>query len=129
MTGEQLTLINCESLINSGVVRYDTLKRETIDLKSQLDSILENDDEYQKICEEANKQSKLKKIAKQKVMQRQEARSLDDKIKDGNSQLKELKTALSDYLAQYVTISGSNQIELADGVVRQILYTAKLIKR
>lgn len=125
---EQLTLINCENLINSGVVRFDTLKKETGDFKSQLDSILENDDEYQKLCEEVNKLSKLKKIAKQKVMSRQEAKTLDEKIKDGNCQLKELKTALSDYLAQYVILSGSNQIELADGVMRQILYTAKLVK-
>ena len=125
---EQLTLINCESLINIAVVRFDTVKKETGDLKSQLDSILENDDEYQKLCEEVNKQNKLKKVAKQKVMQRQEAQSLSEKIKDGNCQLKEIKTALSDYLAQYVIISGSNQIELADGIMRQILYSAKLIK-
>lgn len=125
---EQLTLINCESLINNGVVRYDTLKKETGDLKSQLDSILENDDEYQKLCEEVNIKSKLKKIAKQKVMQRQEAATLSDKIKDGNCQIKELKTAISDYLAQYVSLSGTNQIELNDGVMRQILTSAKLVK-
>lgn len=125
---EQLTLINCESLINNGVVRYDTLKKETGDLKSQLDSILENDDEYQNLCEEVNKQSKLKKIAKQKVMQRQEAATLNEKIRDGNCQLKELKTAISDYLAQYVSLSGTNQIELNDGVMRQILTSAKLVK-
>lgn len=125
---EHLTLINCESLINNGVVRYDTLKKETGDLKSQLDSILENDDEYQKLCEEVNIKSKLKKIAKQKVMQRQEAATLSDKIKDGNCQIKELKTAISDYLAQYVSLSGTNQIELNDGVMRQILTSAKLVK-
>lgn len=125
---EQLTLINCESLINSAIVRHDTLKKETVDLKSQLDSILENDDEYQTLCEEVNKLSKLKKIAKQKVMQRQEATVLNDKIKDGNCQIKEIKTALSDYLAQYVSLSGTNQIELNDGVMRQILTSAKLVK-
>lgn len=125
---EQLTLINCESLINSAIVRFDKVKEETKDLKSQMDSILENDDEYQKLCEEINKLSKLKKIAKAKIMKRSEVVSLDEKIRDGNSQIKELKTTLSDYLAQYVIISGTNQIELADGVMRQILYSAKLVK-
>ncbi|MDD4026995.1 MAG: hypothetical protein PHO75_02285 [Candidatus Shapirobacteria bacterium] len=125
---EQLTLINCESLINSGVVRFDILKKETGDLKSQLDSILENDDEYQKLREDSNKISKLKKISKQKIMARQEVAVLNEKIRDGNSQLKELKTAISDYLAQYVILSGSNQIELADGVMRQIISSAKLVK-
>lgn len=125
---EQLTLMNCENLINSAIVRFDKVKEETKDLKSQMDSILENDDEYQKLCEEINKLSKLKKIAKAKIMKRSEVVSLDEKIRDGNSQIKELKTTLSDYLAQYVIISGTNQIELADGVMRQILYSAKLVK-
>ena len=51
-----------------------------------------------------------------------------EKIKDNQQQLKELKIALSDYLSQYVKLSGTNQIEGPDGVVRQIIYTAKLVK-
>jgi seryl-tRNA synthetase len=128
MSGEQLTLINCESLINTSCVRYDEIKKQTKDLKSQLDSILENDAEYQDLCDQVNKLNNLKKIAKQKVMQREEVKSLDEKIKDGNHQVKEIKVALSDYLAQYVILSGTNQIEMADGVIRQIIYSAKLVK-
>ena len=44
-------------------------------------------------------------------------------------QVKELRVALSDYLAQYVNLSGSNQIEGPDGVTRQIIYTARLVKK
>ena len=67
-------------------------------------------------------------IAKQKVMVRPEAAHLVEKMKDAHIQIKELKTAMSDYLAQYVTVSGTNQIEGPDGVLRQIIYTAKLVK-
>jgi hypothetical protein len=120
-------LISIESLINTSTSRFDILNKEYKEQKAMLDSILENDDEYQKIAEESQKQVKIKTIAKQKVMSQPEATLLAEKIKDAQIQIKELKTAMSDYLAQYVTLSGTNQIEGPDGVLRQIVYTAKLV--
>ena len=52
-----------------------------------------------------------------------------EKIKDQQIEAKELKIALSDYLAQYVTLSGSNQIESPDGAVYEIIYNAHLSKK
>lgn len=121
-------LLNIESLINTATARFDVLDKEYKEQKSMLDSILDSDTEYQEIAHEAQKQAKLKTIAKQKVMVRPEAASLVEKIKDAHSQIKELKTAMSDYLAQFVVLSGTNQIEGPDGVLRQIIYSAKLIK-
>ncbi|MDD4027057.1 MAG: hypothetical protein PHO75_02600 [Candidatus Shapirobacteria bacterium] len=121
-------LLNIESLINASTARFDTLNKEYQDQKSQLDSIFESDVEYQEVAQEAQKQSKLKTIAKQKVMVRSECTQLVEKIKDAQIQIRELKTAMSDYLAQYVVLSGTNQIEGPDGVLRQIIYSAKLVK-
>ncbi len=121
-------LLNIESLINSSSSRFDTLQREYQEQKSQLDSILDSDLEYQQLDQEAKKQSKLRTIAKQKIMSRPEAAQIVEKMKDAQIQIRELKTAISDYLAQYVTISGTNQIEGPDGVLRKIIYTAKLVK-
>ncbi len=125
---QAINLLNIESLINTSTARFDTLDKECHEQKSMLDSILDSDDEYQEIAQEAQKQAKLKTIAKQKVMVRPEAAHLVEKIKDAQIQIKELRTAMSDYLAQYVTLSGTNQIEGPDGVLRQIIYTAKLVK-
>ena len=121
-------LLSIESLINSSTARFDVLQKEFQEQKSQLDSILDSDTEYQEVAQEAKKQAKLKTIAKQKVMARPEAAQVVEKMKDAQIQVKELKTAMSDYLAQYVTLSGTNQIEGPDGVLRQIIYTAKLVK-
>jgi predicted nuclease with TOPRIM domain len=121
-------LLNIESLINASTARFDNLQKEFQDLKSQLDSVLESDNEYQEVFQEAQKQAKLKTVAKQKVMARPECSQLVEKIKDAQLQLKELKTALSDYLSQFVILSGTNQIEGADGILRQIIYSAKLVK-
>lgn len=121
-------LLNIESLINSSTARFDVLDKEYQEQKSMLDSILDSDIEYQEVAQEAKKQAKIKTIAKQKVMARPEAARLVDKIRDSQMQIKELKTAMSDYLAQFVILSGTNQIEGPDGVLRQIIYTAKLVK-
>lgn len=125
---QAINLINIESLINSSTVRFDVLQKEYQEQKSMLDALLENDTEYQEVAQEAGKQAKLKTIAKQKVMVRPEAVHVVEKLKDAQIQLKELKTAMSDYLAQYVNLSGSNEIEGIDGVLRKIIYTAKLVK-
>ena len=55
--------------------------------------------------------------------------SLAQKIKDFNTDLKEKKTALSDYLLEYQRMSGATEIEGHDGQIREIINNAKLIKR
>lgn len=122
-------LINIESLVNSHDQRLDVLSKELRTHKAMLDGILDNDQEYRAAATEASKYSKLKTIAKQKVLKSSESVALVEKIKDYQAQVKELRVALSDYLAQYVTLSGSNQIEGTDGVLRTIVYTAKLVKK
>ena len=93
-----------------------------------LDEILESDAEFQEIDKEAKKQAKLRAVTRQKALNTPAAKTNIDKLKETKTQLREVKTALSDYLAQYVKVSGSNQIEGPDGVVRRIIYTAKLVK-
>ena len=121
-------ILNIESLINTATVRLDEISKQLQEQKSMIDALLENNAEYQEIEKEAKKQAKLKTSAKQNVLSAPEAKSTIDKLKENQTQAKELKIALSDYLAQYVALSGTNQIEGPDGVVRQIIYTAKLVK-
>lgn len=122
-------LLSIENLVKSHDQRLDTLTKELKTHKEMLDGILDNDEEYKTSATEASKYTKLKTIAKQKVLKRSESVALVEKIKDYQAQVKELRVALSDYLAQYVTLSGSNQIEGSDGVLRTIVYTAKLVKK
>lgn len=126
---QTVNLLSIESLINSHDTRLDILQKELKTQKAMLADLLDNNDEYAKASEEASKLNKLKTLAKQKALKLPSAISLVDKIKDGQSQVKELRVALSDYLAQYVNLSGTNQIEGADGVIRQIVYSARLVKK
>jgi hypothetical protein len=126
---QAINLISIESLINSHDTRLDVLQKELKTEKGMLNDLLENDEDYAKASEDASKLNKLKTIAKQKALKQSAAVSLVDKVKDCQAQIKELRIALSDYLSQYVNLSGTNQIEGPDGVVRQIVYSAKLVKK
>ena len=125
---QAINIINTESLINTASSRLNDLTYEAKEYKSMLDEILESDTEFQEIDKESKKQAKLRAQARQKALNTQAAKTNIDKLKETQTQLREVKTALSDYLSQYVKISGSNQIEGPDGVVRRIIYTAKLVK-
>ena len=122
------TLLNIESLINSANSKLNDLTYEVKEYKSMLDEILESNTEFQEADKEAKKTAKLRAAARQKALNIPAAKTNIDKLKETQTQLKEIKIALSDYLSQYVSISGTNQIEGPDGVVRQIIYTAKLVK-
>ena len=122
------TLINIESLINNANSRLNDLAYEAKEHQAVLDEILGSDKEFQEIDKEAKKQAKLKATARQKALNTPGAKTTIDKLKETRSQLREVKIALSDYLSQYISLSGTNQIEGPDGVVRQIVYTAKLVK-
>lgn len=128
-SNQAITLVNIESLINSHDSSLKSLTDESKSYKEMINDLLENDNEYVEAAKEAAKYSKLKTIAKKRVMASDGAKTTVEKLQDIQSQLKELKVALSDYLSQYVTLSGTNQIEGADGILRQIIYTAKLVKK
>jgi hypothetical protein len=126
---QAINLISIESLINSHDSRLEVLQKELKTQKGMLNDLLENDEEFAKASEDASKLTKLKTIAKSKALKLPAALSLVDKVKDCQAQIKELRVALSDYLSQYVNLSGTNQIEGPDGVVRQIVYSARLVKK
>lgn len=128
-TNQANTLLSVESLINSHDAKLSVLQKELSVQREMLNNILENDEEYGKVAEEAGKLAKQKTIAKQKVLHTQNAVSIVEKTKELASELKELKVALSDYLSQYVSLSGTNQFEGADGVTRVISFSAKLVKK
>ena len=122
------TLVNVESLINSYNSKINSLTKEMQQFKDMVNSLLENDEEYKKAEAESKKTGKLKTQAKQEVLKRPEAIASMEKLKDYQLQIKEAKTALSDYLTQYVALSGTNQIEGPDGILMKIIYAAKLVK-
>lgn len=128
MNDTSTTLISVESLINSSQSKLTTLSQELRQHREMLASQLDNDEEYRRLEAESQKANKLKKVAQARVYRGPEAMRLIDEIKDRQSQVRDIKKALSDYLAQYINLSGSRQIEAPSGELFEIIYSAKLAK-
>jgi len=123
------TLTSIENLIHSHNTRLENLQKELKTHKMMLDALLENDKEFQEAASAAAAATKLKTQAKAKVLLVTDAKNQVEKIKEQQMEAKELKIALSDYLSQYVVLSGSNQIESPDGQVFDIVSNAHLSKK
>ena len=128
-TNQADTLLNVESLVKSYYQRLNSLTLEMRQLKEMMDSTLNNDSEYHENDLAAKKSTKLKTIAKQKLLNVLANADLFDKIKDHQAQLRELKIGLSEYLTQYMALSGTNKIESVDGAILEIVTNAKLVKK
>ena len=90
---------------------------------------MENDETYRIHNEKAKEAAKTKAQTKFQIMQQSANKTLIDKIKAITIEIREADAALSDYLREYERLSGSNEIETDDGVVREIVYVAKLVKK
>ncbi len=115
-------------MINSLVDQIALRKNQLAKLKEMLDDFFLNDPTYQTHDQAVKEAVKIRTGTKKQILKQPQAADLDNQVKDLRSQVKELDTDLSSYLADYAKSSGATTIETTDGVVRQIVYTAKLIK-
>lgn len=122
-------LVNMESLIKGHIATIEKLEQEANKHKGMLDDILANDPTYQEHEKIAKEASKVKQGTRQQILKQPQAADLDKKVKELKGELKENKASLSDYLQEYARMSGVNEIEGDDGEMREIIYSARLIKK
>ncbi|MDO8573137.1 MAG: hypothetical protein Q7R77_00095 [Candidatus Daviesbacteria bacterium] len=118
-----------EEMIKTHLTQIDELQVQIAERKDMLDDIFVNDETYKEHDKLAKEASRIKSNTKKEIMKRSDAAELAAKLTSLKSEQKELKTGLSDYLREYQRLSGSNEIEGDDGEIREIVYTAKLVKR
>ncbi len=122
-------LINMEGLIKNHVSSIDKLQEEAKKLGEMLNDIFDNDPTFKEHSDKAKEANKIKAGTKAEILKRPQAAELNTKIKSLKSQIKEQQESLSDYLQEYQRMSGVNEIEGEDGSVREIVYSARLVKR
>lgn len=122
-------LLDLEQLIKTHVSNIDKGKSELKKQREMLTSALENDETYRLHNDEAKKAVKQKAATKYQIMQLPQNKQLAEKVKEVAADIKEADGALSDYLREYQRMSGATEIETDDGQIREIVYTAKLIKK
>ncbi|MCX8008127.1 MAG: hypothetical protein N3A54_00310 [Patescibacteria group bacterium] len=129
VNSDMAILLNLETLIKSHISGLEQRKAELKKLKEMMASAFKNDSSYQDAevaVKEANKQ---KRDAKARLMKLPEVRQVQEKVNELTTEIKDMDTALSDYLREYQRLSGSNEIVDDQGQVHEITYIAKLIKK
>ncbi|MFC1653382.1 hypothetical protein ACFL1M_00870 [Patescibacteria group bacterium] len=122
------SLFAVEGLIKNHLQQIEDLATETRRLKEMFDDYLVNDEQYSAADEAAKQANKEKNSAKKEALSKPEAEAIISKVKDAREQLKDYRESLSNHLREYERLSGSNQIEIEAGDIRQIVYKAKLVK-
>lgn len=122
------SLFAVEGLIKNHLEQIDNLSLESKRLKEMFDDMLVNDAEYSKAEDGAKEAIKAKTVAKKTALAKPEAETITAKLKDAKEQLRDLGESLSLHLQQYAKLSGSDQLEIEPGDIRQIVYKARLIK-
>src|SRR5450830_363326 len=108
-------LLELETTIKNHISLIDKNKAELKKQREMLESALLNDETYRLHTEEAKKAAKTKALTKYQIMQLPANKGLADKVKDLATQTHELDGALSDYLREYMRMSGTNEIETDEG--------------
>lgn len=127
-TGKDQALLvrRLEEMVKNHISSIDKIKKELSEHRDMLKASFENDPLYIEHEEEAKKAAKVKSKTKQEILKRPEVAQIADKVKNLAQELKELNSALSDYLSEFQRASGLNEIEGEDGEIRSIVFVAKL---
>lgn len=129
-SSDQVTvLLSLEQLIKSHIASIDKLREESRKHKQMLEDAFLNDPVYQEHLKVAKEATKQKSTTKQTIMRQPANVQLSNKIKEMSAELKDKQFALSDYLLEYQRLTGVNEIEGEDGEVREIVNTARVVKR
>jgi len=122
-------LIALEKLILNYIAKIEKHQELLRNHKEMLESNLENDPVYQETAKLTKEASKKKQEEKARIIRQPEVEKVYSNVKDGTAQLKAMRESLSNHLQNYGKISGTNQFEDEEGQVREIIYTAKVVKR
>ena len=120
--------VDLTGLINSHLNQIENMRTQLSKYREMLDSIFANDSTYQAHDAAVKEASRVRSATKKQILSQSQAADLQSKINDTRSHIKELNADLSDYLQDYARTTGLTSIETETGEVRQIVYTAKLVK-
>lgn len=128
-TADAIVITNLQNLINETLNKITTIGEEVKPLDEMISSVLENDEVFRNHAEAAKEAGKVKNATKAEIVKRPDVSNIFAKVKDKKSDLKEAKEALSEYLQEYSRLTGQRQFETPEGVVQEIVYSAKLVRR
>lgn len=127
--GDAALLLNLEEMIKNHITSIDKYREDKKKLQEMFEDSFNNNPIYRENTEKAKEALKVKATTRQQIASQPSVIAIQQKIKSVGQDLKERQTALSDYLLEYQRLTGANEIEDNDGQIREIINSAKLIKR
>ncbi|CAN5209848.1 hypothetical protein BH09PAT1_BH09PAT1_3310 [soil metagenome] len=129
VVGDAAILLNLEEMIKNYIQSLEKLREEKKKHAEMFEDSFVNNPVYRENAEKAKEAMKVKATTRQQIASQPSVIALGQKIKDLGRDLKERQIALSDYLLEYQRLTGANEIEDNEGQIREIINSAKLIKR
>lgn len=125
----EMTVLDLTTLINDYDKTMNELKEQLREQKSMIKDALEGDQEYHEISEKVKELNRQKTVIKQKILKTPAVETVMAKVKDMQTELKDMDDKLSGYLQEYQRVAGTNVIEGTDGELRQIIPVYRLVKK
>lgn len=122
-------LFSLEEMIKNYIESLDKLGNDLKQHRQMFADAFINNPTYRELEEQAKEAAKKRNSTREQILAQPAMRELGQKIKDMSSDVREKKASLSDYLLEYQRMTGATEIEDKDGEARQIVNSAKLIKR
>jgi len=105
----------------------DDLVHEIAKLKASLEDALMDDPNYGKMMEEEEETKKVKKEKKDRIMSTATIKGYQEELKEKMQEIKEIREILSQELVDYYKDSGTLEIVDADGNVKRMKFSVKLV--
>lgn len=121
-------LTTITNLIQSYIGNLDRASKELKAHKQMLLDSFANDPTYREHDEKVKEAVKVRTATKQQILKQPTLAELSAKVKEMAEGVKGMKEALSGYLQDYAKMTGSREFEDSEGELREIVYTAKLVK-
>ncbi len=124
-----MTLLQVESAIKTRIAQIERIRDEAKPLKEMLETFLANDESYIQLSEVAKEAGKKKNARKKDLLKTENGQQLVDKLNQLKDHKNEFQESLSYFLREFQRLTGANEIEGEDGELRQIVYSAKLVRK
>ena len=118
--------------MESGVIQkrlkiLDALRQEINKLKADLEDALMEDPNYGKFLEQEEENKKGRKEKKDRIMTAAVVKGYQEEIKEKTQEVKENNEILSQELVDYYKESGTLEITDADGNVKHMKFSVRLV--
>lgn len=124
-----MSVLDLTTLINDYDKTMGELKEQLREQKQMVKDALEGDHEYHEISEKVKELNRQKTAIKQKILKTPAVETVMAKVRDMQTELKDMEDKLSGYLQEYQRVAGTNVIEGTDGELRQIVPVYRLVKK